>query len=71
MIDSLKKLVRPGSILLFHNDTENTPAALRRLIPELKGEGYEFVLIEDLVLKENYMQLRVSATNFSAGIDAT
>ncbi len=55
MIDSLKKLVRPGSILLFHNDTENTPAALRRLIPELKGEGYEFVLIEDLVLKENYM----------------
>lgn len=52
MVESVASAVTPGSILLFHTDTKNTPAALRQLLPRLKGEGYEFVLVKDLILRE-------------------
>lgn len=54
MVESVTKNVQPGSILLFHNDIQNTPDALRQIIPTLKGEGYEFVLVTDLILTEGY-----------------
>lgn len=43
-----------GGIMLFHNDTQNTPEALQIIIPELQSQGYEFVLVEDLILWEDY-----------------
>lgn len=43
-----------GGILLFHNDTINTPEALEIILPTLIEEGYEFVLVEDLILWDNY-----------------
>lgn len=43
-----------GGIILFHNDTQNTPEALEIIIPQLQSEGYEFVLVKDLILWENY-----------------
>lgn len=46
--------VKNGSIVLFHNDAEHTPEALPQILKCLKDEGYEFVFIEDLILKENY-----------------
>lgn len=46
--------VKNGSIVLFHNDADHTPAALPNILKTLKDEGYEFVFIEDLILKENY-----------------
>ena len=46
--------VKNGSIVLFHNDAEHTPAALPNILKCLKDEGYEFVFIEDLIYKENY-----------------
>ena len=46
--------VKPGSIVLFHNDAEHTPAALPQILKALKQDGYEFVFIEDLILKKNY-----------------
>lgn len=46
--------VKNGSIVLFHNDADNTPAALPNILKCLKDEGYEFVFIEDLIYKENY-----------------
>ena len=46
--------VKNGSIVLFHNDAEHTPEALPTILKCLKDEGYEFVFIEDLILKENY-----------------
>lgn len=49
MVQTIQNKVRSGSILLFHNDTKNTPAALRQLIPLLKGQGYQFVLVKDLI----------------------
>ncbi len=46
--------VEPGSIVLFHNDADHTPAALPTILKTLKEQGYEFVFIEDLILKEGY-----------------
>ena len=46
--------VKNGSIVLFHNDADHTPAALPNILKCLKDEGYEFVFITDLIYKENY-----------------
>ena len=46
--------VKNGSIVLFHNDADHTPAALPNILKCLKDDGYEFVFIEDLIYKENY-----------------
>ena len=46
--------VKNGSIVLFHNDADHTPAALPRILEKLKNDGYEFVFINDLIYKENY-----------------
>lgn len=54
IIQRISKKVRNGSILLFHNDTQPTPPALEVLIPKLQSEGYQFVLIEDLIYYDNY-----------------
>lgn len=45
---------KPGSILLFHNDAKYTPQNLPRVIEKLKKDGYEFVMVSDLIYKENY-----------------
>jgi len=41
--------VKNGSILLFHNDAENTPAALKVLLPRLKADGYTFCTVSELI----------------------
>lgn len=46
--------VENGSIVLFHNDADHTPEALPTILKCLKDEGYEFVFINDLILKENF-----------------
>ena len=46
--------VKNGSIVLFHNDADHTPAALPNILKTLKDQGYEFVFIEDLIYKDNY-----------------
>ncbi len=46
--------VTNGSIVLFHNDAEHTPEALPTILKCLKDQGYEFVFISDLILKDNY-----------------
>lgn len=43
-----------GSILLFHNKSEQTTNVLDRIIKDLKKEGYSFVKISDLVYKDNF-----------------
>ena len=46
--------VQPGSIVLFHNDADHTPEALPNILKTLKEQGYEFVFISDLIMKDNY-----------------
>lgn len=67
------KGVRNGSILLFHNDLDNTTAALPGILEDLKEQGYSFVTVNDLIYNDNYtidangMQIPVSrsAIDFS------
>ncbi len=44
----------PGSIVLFHNAAENTPAALPAIIEGLIAEGYAFVPVSEILLTGDY-----------------
>lgn len=46
--------VKSGSILLFHNDLDNTTAALPEILRSLKADGYELVGVEDMIYFDNY-----------------
>ena len=48
------KNTKSGSILLFHNDLENTTMALPVILKQLKNSGFEFVTVSDLIYSENY-----------------
>lgn len=43
-----------GSILLFHNDLENTTKALPEILTELLQDGFEFAAVEDMIYYEDY-----------------
>lgn len=43
-----------GAILLFHNDLQNTTAALPEILSQLRSEGFEFVTAGELIYRENY-----------------
>lgn len=45
---------KPGSILLFHNDLENTTKALPVLLQQLKDKGFEFVTVSELIYPDSY-----------------
>ena len=43
-----------GSIVLFHNAAEHTPAALPDIIKTLQNDGYRFVKISEQIYRDNY-----------------
>lgn len=58
------KNVKEGSIVLFHNNAKYTPDNLKRLIPELRGEGYQFVKVSDIIYKDNFFIDNEGKQNF-------
>ncbi|ATD55292.1 polysaccharide deacetylase family protein [Clostridium chauvoei] len=48
------KKVKPGSIILFHNNAKYTPGNLEKIIPELQNQGYKFLPISELIYNEEY-----------------
>jgi len=46
--------VGPGSIVLFHNAAEHTPAALPGIIEGLIQQGFSFLPLSKLILTEGY-----------------
>ncbi len=50
----IDKYIKPGSILLFHNDTPLTAKLLPGIIADLKDKGYSFVPVSELILRDNY-----------------
>lgn len=46
--------VKPGSIVLFHNNATHTPAALPTIIEKLQADGYEIVPVSRLIYKDHY-----------------
>lgn len=45
---------KSGDILLFHNDLANTTEALPEVISKLKGKGFDFVPVSELIYWESY-----------------
>lgn len=45
---------KSGSILLFHNDLENTTQALPVLLKQLEEKGFEFVTVSELIYPDSY-----------------
>jgi peptidoglycan-N-acetylglucosamine deacetylase len=48
------KKVRPGSIILFHNDTPHTAKLLPEIISSLKEQGYKLVPVSELIMRDSY-----------------
>lgn len=46
--------VKPGSIVLMHNDGAHTAEALPAIIQSLKGAGYTFKTIGELIYRDGY-----------------
>ncbi|MGN0805095.1 MAG: polysaccharide deacetylase family protein [Candidatus Coproplasma sp.] len=46
--------VRPGSIILMHNNGLHTAEAVPIILETLKNKGYSFVPIGELIYRENY-----------------
>lgn len=48
------KNTKPGSIMLFHNNAKYTPENLPKILEFLRGQGYKFVKVSDLIYKSDY-----------------
>jgi polysaccharide deacetylase family sporulation protein PdaB len=48
------KKLRNGSILLFHSGAKYTPQALPQIIEAIRAEGYEFVMVSELIHPRPY-----------------
>lgn len=49
------KGAKNGSIILFHNNSDNILGALPLVLTALKNKGYKFVKLSELVYTENYV----------------
>ena len=52
--DRVISQIKPGSIVLFHNNGKHTGEALEPIIKELKNQGYKIVPISELLIKGDY-----------------
>ena len=52
MVDRVLNNVKPGSIVLFHNNSKYITEALPTILKTLKDQGYEIVSVSDLLLPE-------------------
>jgi polysaccharide deacetylase family sporulation protein PdaB len=54
ILQRIRNKIRPGSIILFHNDTPYTAELLPEIIAELKAGGYRLVPASELIMREGY-----------------
>jgi polysaccharide deacetylase family sporulation protein PdaB len=54
IIDRVTRNVKPGSIVLFHNNAEHVEDYLPGILDKLKAEGYKIVPVGELIMKDNY-----------------
>ena len=54
MCSRIKDKIRSGSIILMHNDTENTSKGLQKIIDTIEELGYEIVPVSELIYKDSY-----------------
>lgn len=53
IISNVMKNVKDGDIVLLHEPMANTRAAIGRIIDLLRGEGFEFVTVDELFRRQN------------------
>lgn len=72
--EKVVKGTRSGSILLFHNDLQNTTEALPDILTELRDSGYSFVTVSELICHEDYTidanGMQIPATKSGVDINA-
>lgn len=52
IVNTVLKGAKPGSVVLFHDgggNREQTVRALKKILPELEEQGYQFVTISELL----------------------
>ena len=54
IMSRVKKGLKPGSIILFHNNSDNILEALPLVLAYLKSEGYTAVGLSEMIMSENY-----------------
>ncbi len=54
MVQRVTENLKPGAIILFHNNGRYTAEALPEIIEFVKGAGYEILPISELLFKDNY-----------------
>ena len=54
VVDRVTKNVKPGSIVLFHNNAKHVSQYLPLVIERLLSEGYKIVPISELIHKDNF-----------------
>ena len=54
IMSRVKKGLKPGSIILFHNNSDNILEALPLVLACLKSEGYTAVGLSEMIMSENY-----------------
>lgn len=52
--ERVMRKINNGSIILLHNDTKYTAAALPTLIKSIKNAGYSIVPVSELIYRDNY-----------------
>ncbi|NME83251.1 polysaccharide deacetylase family protein [Clostridium sp. SM-530-WT-3G] len=52
--DRIMKGIKPGAILLFHNNAKYTPGNLEKIIPELQSQGYTFKTVSEVIYFDRY-----------------
>lgn len=60
IFNRVTKRVKPGSIVLFHNNGAHTAEALPRIIEHLQQQGYKILPISELLLKDNWYIDKIS-----------
>ncbi|MBR0596840.1 polysaccharide deacetylase family protein [Clostridiales bacterium BAD-6] len=54
IVERVTRNVKPGSIVLFHNNAEHVEQYLPLVIQKLQADGYQIVPVGQLIMKENY-----------------
>ncbi len=52
--DRVMKRIKPGSIVLFHNNGKHTAEALEMILHDLRRQGYKIIPISQLLIKGDY-----------------
>ena len=54
IVERVTRNIKPGSIVLFHNNAEHVEEYLPLILKKLTEDGYEIVPVGQLIYRENY-----------------